>query len=160
MAIDKRSTGKIKHEFNYKKQSILVQKKIKRINVLNENAFEVVFDENNVPFRISREPDLSSQGKITVIDAPLPVVYKNNFLKNPSENLFFSKIFKGINFLRKSFLKHVLRIDITSNSFDDITKREFIYDGYEFKYDDRAIFYAKENNNIDVLEWFKNNGYY
>ena len=124
----------------YKKQSILVQKKIKRINVLNENAFEVVFDENNVPFRISREPDLSSQGKITVIDAPLPVVYKNNFLKNPSENLFFSKIFKGINFLRKSFLKHVLRIDITSNSFDDITKREFIYDGYEFKYDEELDF--------------------
>ncbi len=31
--------------------------------------------------------------------------------------------------------------------------------GYEFKYDNYAIFYASENGHVHVLEWFKNSGY-
>jgi hypothetical protein len=31
--------------------------------------------------------------------------------------------------------------------------------GYEFKYDEWAIFYASEKGHVQVLEWFKNSGY-
>ena len=57
------------------------------------------------------------------------VLYKNNIIKNASMHGHF----QVLEWFKKS--------------------------GYEFKYDEWAIFYASEKGHVQVLEWFKNSGY-